>query len=202
MAKTMMAVMVSALLLSGCSLFVTSKEPPSAAYYKELDRWHRKAMLYHGVEVTMQLDVVYKGADFRRAYMTEYIRRLGIEQPRAAHLMERELSKTEQYTELILVAATPVDEWNDLDSPNSIWRLYLVDEDGEKVEPVKIERLEKSAYIREFFPFVDEWSVVYRVVFPRLTPRGHTIGEGSEYIRLDVAGIKGSSSVMWNLNEQ
>ncbi len=189
-------------LVAGCSMLAERPESEGRNYYAVLERWTGGAKVYKGVDVILEVDVVYMGREFKTAYVEEYAARLGMDEDRKKRMLERELEKLDEYNELILVAATPVEEWNDFESRRSIWRLYLVDEDGESVEPLEIKRLDRDAFLREFFPFVDEWSTVYRVTFPRLTPKGHTIGEGSQYIRLKISGIKGSTELLWNLKEQ
>ncbi len=197
--KTTRYIVIVLLFLAGCTTMVEERPTPKHDYYSILERWTRTETVYSGVETTLHIDAVYLGGEFRTAYVEEYARRLRLSQEKRENLKRAELSKLEEYNEFILVTATPVEEWNDFDRKDSIWRLYLVDEDGERVEPVSVSRVEKDAILREFFPFVDEWCSVYRVIFPRLTPKGHTIGEDSEYIRLEVSGIKGTAELVWNL---
>ncbi len=200
--KHYISIMLVSLVFAGCTMLAEKPgQPEEVDYYSILERWTRTERVYSGVEVTLHIDVVYMGREMRTAYLQEYAGRLGLTEEKKESLKRAELSKLEEYNEFILVAATPVEEWNDLDSKDSIWRLYLVDEDGDRVEPVEIERLDRDAILREFFPFIDEWSTPYRVIFPRLTPEGHTIGTDSEYIRLKVSGIKGSTELLWTLKE-
>lgn len=188
---------------AGCTRRPVS--PPSqerSSYYQTLDEWTRSTKVFEGFESRLYIYATYKSMDFRKAYIDEYAERYQLEDDYKNALLERESLLNQKYNEFFISAFTPVDEWNDFDKRGSIWRLYLSDNNGLRVEPLEIRKVDsKDPVYGEFFPFLDPWSRGYLVRFPRYDYKGRgPIGEEkSEYLKLTVTGIKGRGELVWSL---
>ena len=142
----------------------------------------------------LHIYAVYKSETFRRAYIDEYASRYALSDELREVLLKLELESGEKYNEFLISAYTPVDEWNDFDDREPTWRMYLSDKSGARLEPVEIKRLDaKDPLYREFYPFIDYWSYVYSVRFPKYGVNG-TNPHGRRGQRIPhptVTGIKG-----------
>lgn len=176
------------------------KSSSEADYEKVLKAWSKAINVYSGLEARLTVYVTYKSCEFRQAYLNEYASRLQLDQEKVDILRSAEMEKAEKRFDLIFSAYTPVASWNDFDDDDSIWKLYMTDDTGMRVEPLEIKKLDSDdPLIREFYPYVDDWSVVYHVSFPRLSRKGDVIG-ASGTIKLVVTGIKGSGEARFTLS--
>src|SRR3990172_6297319 len=155
------------------------KKPSS--YNDELERLTRRGRIYEGLDARLHIYAVYKSETFRRAYIDEYASRYALSDELREVLLKFELESGEKYNEFLI-------------SDNS----------GARLEPVEIKRLDaKDPLYREFYPFIDYWSYVYSVRFPKYGVNGtHPMGGAdSEYLTLTVTGIKGAGVLKWILPE-
>ncbi|HZX35795.1 MAG TPA: hypothetical protein VFF54_04830 [Thermodesulfobacteriota bacterium] len=179
------------------------KKPSS--YNDELERLTRRGRIYEGLDARLHIYAVYKSETFRRAYIDEYASRYALSDELREVLLKFELESGEKYNEFLISAYTPLDEWNDFDDKEPTWRMYLSDKSGVRLEPLEIKRLDaKDPLYREFYPFIDYWSYVYSVRFPKYgADVDHPVGGAdSEYLTLAVTGIKGAGVLKWILLEK
>jgi hypothetical protein len=176
---------------------------PGKVYKGELDRWTRSEEIYDGLNSIAFMHATYKTKSFREAYAGLYTEIYQLDERYGATLMERELDLSSMYNEFFVSFFTTNEKWNDLDREDSIWRLYLVDSTGARVSPEAVTRLEATAVIREFFPYLDLWSAAYSVKFPRrhLEASGVIPSQEAEYIRLIVTGVLGKGELEWRLTD-
>ncbi len=195
-----------ALILSafaaGCSSgrAVTKK----AAYGDSLDRWTRSTTVYEGMEPRLYVNATYKDKTFRDAYADRYAEGFELSEAYRSKLLERESEAAEQYNEFFLTAYSPAEALNDLDSKNSVWRLFLDDSSGARLTPVSITRLDPAdALLREFFPFFDPWSRAYLVKFPKYSETGAEPipGPDTSFIKITVTGLFGKGELVWRLKD-
>ncbi len=175
------------------------------AYRSELHDWTRSVKVYDGVVARIYLNATYKTASFRDAYVERYARSLALEPDYKAAMAERERESAERYNEFFITVYTPESAWDDLDRPDSIWRLYLETDSGERLSPVSVDRADPDAVdlLREFFPYFDPWSTAYIVKFPKYTTAGTSPipSEETASLRLIVTGILGKGEVEWRLKD-
>ena len=196
---TLLAVLVAA--QAGCA--AKGKGLTGADYFALLDNWTRIEKVYEGFEPRLILKATYKNRPFRYAYIDRYVEdyKLG---PRYKEAMrEKALELSELYNEFLFAAHTPTVDWNDFDKRDSIWKLYLEDNLGNRLTPISIDRLDgKDPLLHEFFPFIGLWSYIYIVRFPKYSEDGTESipGANTDYLRLTVAGSIASGKLEWRLN--
>jgi hypothetical protein len=61
---------------------------------------------------------------------------------------------------------------NDLDAPRSIWRVALLSEGQPEQLPVEVRTVRSDGLLRDLYPYIHEYDVLYRVRFPRAGPAG------------------------------
>jgi len=187
------------LVLGACS---GNKGVVKPEYSEELDNWTRTVKVFEGFESRLYFSATFKSASFRESYIDRYVESYGLSDTYRAALIEREAEQGDRYNEFFFTAYTPVDEWNDFDKKESIWRLYMEDDTGARLSPVSITKLDSSdPVLREFFPYFDLWSSAYVVKFPRYAEAGvePIPGPDTAYMRLIATGIIGKGKLEWRL---
>jgi hypothetical protein len=171
-------------------------------YYDVLSKWSRSDKLFKRLDARLHINATLKSVEFRRAYAEEYAHRYRFDDDKLAVLLKNELASHKAYNEFFISTYTPRDSWNDFAEKDSIWQLYLVDGEGRRAEPAEIEELDSSdVLLNEFFPYIDPWSKVYLVRFPRYDTSG-TIPIGdreSAKLTLVIVGIKAKGALIWDL---
>ncbi|MBI1911632.1 MAG: hypothetical protein HYS21_06485 [Deltaproteobacteria bacterium] len=201
--------------LAGCSVFKRKKEAPPAekkavvkspeAQYQEvLNKWTSGIKLYEGFEAKLYMSATYKGPEFRKAYIQRYAAGYQLEEGYKNALLERELEQADKYNEFFFSAYTPDEKWNDFNQPNSVWKLYLEDNLGNRLSPVSISKVNNSdPLIREFFPYLDLWSTGYIVRFPKYSETGTEPipGENTKFLKLIATGVLAKGELVWKLKD-
>jgi hypothetical protein len=192
------------LLIAGCGTIAwdTSAvvQPRPSGYLLVLEEWTRSKDVYEGFESRLFVRATYKSLPFREAYIDEYAEKYRIDEDLKRVLMEREVESFQTYNEFFISAGTPVDFWNDFDQMDSLWKLYLEDDVGRKVEPVDIRKVEaQDQRIKAFFPYLNYWSIGYIVKFPKHDATGEVVGKDASSLRLVLTGVIGQTELEWGL---
>ena len=169
-------------------------------YNSELNRWTRSARIYRGVDVSLSVVATYRSPSFRRAYAEYYAESFDLSASEKARLMEEESTRGGSFTEFFLSVHAAEEALNDLDAPDSSWKVYLEDDRGRRTAPAFIRRLRGRDPVRaEFFPYLDLWSTAYEIGFP-LRGAGPSAGlpaPDSGHLRLVLASVLGRVELSW-----
>ena len=167
------------LSMVGCSHFesyldVMRDKGLSDEYQAVLAQWTRSRTIYSEFETKAIITATYESPAFASAYLKEY--------SRIYHLRDEEVKKRDEITRegtsenrgFVFYAYIPEKKSNDFDKRGSLWTVFLVNEKGERVDPVDLRRIEPlSPMITEFFPYVNpHYGIAYRVRFPVTHPTG------------------------------
>ncbi|MFQ6111124.1 MAG: hypothetical protein ACE5LX_03730 [Nitrospinota bacterium] len=197
------------LLLAASFLLLSCAGPipvgdPSARFYlgparpleNTISRWTRTQKLYRDLETIMILDALFRHPEVRQA-MAEYLASSrGLSQEKARALKEKEAEEAREELEFILAVYTGRREWNDFHLKGSVWRLFLEDDRGRRVEPTSIRRLklfQKASPLLSIYRFVTPWKETYSVSFPR---DGLNLAKGRG-IKLVITGLLGRVELRW-----
>ena len=202
----LLARVVSALLciviLGGCA---AGKGPRVYDYDDEFDRWTRTVKIYDGIETVAIVNATYKTSAFVEAYVNKYAKSIQADEDYTKVILEGQLSDLERYNEIFLTLYTPDEKWNDLVRLDaSIWRLYLEDGSGARLQPVSIRRVDRDDVMaRQFFPYYDEWNVAYVIQFPKyaVTSVESVPGKNAKTLTFTITGILGEGKIKWGLEE-
>ena len=194
-----------AVLVAGHAGCAAKKGAAGPGYFELLDSWTRVEKVYDGFEPRLVLKATYKNRSFRYAYIDRYADDYKLSPRYKEAMREKAMELSELYNEFILAAHTPTDRWNDFEEVDSIWKLYLEDNLGNRLTPISIDELDaKDPLLQEFFPHIGLWSSIYIVRFPKYSEGGTESipGAGTDYLRLIVAGALGSGKLEWRLKEE
>jgi len=176
-----------------------------AGYFSELSRWTRSKNVFKGFEDRLYISATFKSRAFRKAYAQYYAQSYRLDSDYSAALLKREMDRADKFNEVFFTVYTPEGDWNDFNKKNSVWKIYLEDNLGNRLEPISVERVDgSSSIIREFFPYFDLWSTAYSARFPKYSAGGTEPipGKNTEYLKLVVTGVLASGELKWDLKKK
>ena len=169
----MRRLLLGAALLLACARvpFVEPQPIPQAdqgAWKVERERYTRAGKIYDGFATNAFASAVYQPIEVREARVDRVAtwRKLTVQEKGA--LLATERDEAARWDDFLLALFTPDRADNDLDTARSVWRVALVLPEGD-VLPEKIELVHVDATVRELYPNVGDFDVVYRVRFPRVS---------------------------------
>ncbi len=192
-------------LVAACGHNRVSLEPPGQPishkeYVDELKRWSRHGQIFFDFDAALQVDATFKSVEFRQAYASQWIELYHVSPTRAGEARQQILDDGGQSYEFFLSTAAHYQELNDF-SRRSVWRVALVNDDGNEVLPVTVDALrDKRDMYAAFFPYISVFARTWRVRFPRALPDGKPlISSGTKVVTLRLSGPPGSVDLAWKL---
>ena len=184
------------------SRFVESVDPYHTDTYKRIcDQWTREARIHHGFEVPLIVSATFKSADFRRAYADEYAEAYQLTPAGRKQFVEDQMKAGRLGHEFFMATFVRETGWDDFDKANSMWKLLLVNDEGERVAPVEVRNLKRQkAVMSHFFPYITPWKSVYMARFPcNITESDRPIiGDDTKEIKLVITSVLGTAELLWN----
>lgn len=148
-------------------LDIAREKGMSESYLQVLKQWTRSHVLYSQFETKAHIGATLRSPEFNRAYLDEYTRiyQLGAEERTKREEMQT-VSLSES-TEFIFYAYIPNKVENDFDRRESIWSIFLVNGQGEKIAPAEVRRIDPVTQVMtEFFPYINPYyGMAYRLRF-------------------------------------
>jgi len=171
-------------------------------YEKVLEKWSREARIHRGLEVVLIACATFKSEEYRRAYADEYAmaRRLTAEE--RERFVGDQLNAANLGHEFLMASFVPDKEWDDFGQAKSMWRLFLVNDNNERLEPVEVRRLRgQDAVLSHFFPYITPHKSTYVVRFPIDNPGSGQpfIRDTIKSIRLVIASVLGTAEMDWQI---
>lgn len=191
---------------AGCAAVESFRGQPearptaSATYRGLLNRWTRQDLEYDELETKLLVWATYKSWPFRQAYVAEYARVYVLPEAEREALLEREIAALETYHDFVVAMYAPVRESAELIRERRVWRLYLEGPGGVRVSPSVVERIkEPLPVVSAFFPYVDRWSRVFLVRFPKQTADGRPVlpRPESDPFRLLLVSTEAHATLTW-----
>lgn len=200
------AVSMSAANCTKITRFVqTAKNSYHTKNYEEVcDKWSREARVHHGFEVEYIVAGTFKSKAFRRAYVDEYAEAYKLNPEEKRLLLRDQLREADLNHEFQLALFVPEKKWEKIDKPESMWKLYLTNDRGKRVEPSEVQKIKQgNAETYHFFPYVTPWKSVYVVRFPCHIPETNRplVDEKTKEIKLVITSVLGTAQMDWNLEQ-
>ena len=194
-----------ALALAGCAgsppnpRFVgtwPAQVPSSGAYDDETAAWTRSGELHANFQQVAKLHALIKSPSWRAAWVARRAQRGRLSDAARAELMAAQQQADQEALEVVLVVTTWDRSENDLDrGGRSVWRIALVDADGNEVLPTEIKRDRRPEMVlRAEYEGVDDFARVYVAKFPRAT---HIYGDEVQKVGLRMSSPRGGIELTW-----
>ena len=176
-------------------LNIMKDESISKEYLNVLNLWTRDETVYSQFETRVHIVATYKNREFNKAYISEYSRIHSLTEPERRKKEQILTDISSDFTEFLFYAYTPEKEPNDFDRQNSIWKIFLLDEKGNRMYPVEVRKIKKiTPIIEEFYPYVKRYyGMFYSLKFPP-TEEGN-----ARHLRLVFASVLGRVELEWKM---
>ena len=159
--------------------------------------WTRKAQLHAAYQEVCELVATFKSAEWRAAHAAyEADNRGRTGEARASHIAQARAEVAGPY-EIQVMLTTWDRRENDLDrGKKSVWRVVLIDERGQEIEPLEVVKDRRPSYVvRAEFPGLGEFATPYIARFPRTT---QLLGPTARQLRLRMSSTHGGVEVTGN----
>jgi hypothetical protein len=194
---------VLALLCAACAATypavpLTEDWPAAMRDYEDVVAdWTRKAELRANYQEICELVATFKSAEWRAAHAAHDAEIRGLTGEARDRRITQARAEVAGPYEIQLMVTTWDRRENDLDrGKKSVWRVALIDEKGQEIEPLEIIKDRRPAFVvRAEFPALGEFATPYVARFPRTTP---LLGPGAKQLRLRMSSTRGGLEVSWN----
>jgi hypothetical protein len=165
-------------------------------YDRTTEAWTAKTNLRDQYQEILELAAVFKSPQWRAAHASRdaFYRKLEGQQ-REQVMAQAQAAWQGPYEVALLVTMWDRRE-NDLDrGKKSNWRVVLVDEAGNEIEPLEIVKDKRPAFtIRSDYSAFGDFATAYIARFPR---DKQLFGDGVKRVRLRMSGVRGGVEVVW-----
>ena len=174
------AILISLFLVSltGCASMrayvgsyveMAKEQDLSDAYKDSLQRWTRAQTAYSGFETRFHISATYRSQSFRDAFLKEQARIFILDPEEQKKREAQQRDTAADFTEFFFYAYTADKGLNDFGERNSLWRVFIVDETGQQINPLEIRKIDKvSPVVEALFPYVQKhYGFCYHIKFPR-----------------------------------
>lgn len=191
--------------LIGCAGFQGGEAPSGIGakdYKRLLNKWTEEAKVYQGLETGLLTVATFKSWEFRQAYVEKYAQIYLLEPDNKEEMLGKERVISDELNEFFLSVYTPDHDLDDFSKDDSVWKIYLLDDRGNMLEPTEIEEAkEKLSFLKELYPYITPWSSFYELRFsqnfsetqePFITPE-------TRYIKLVITSPSTRAVMTWKL---
>lgn len=184
------------LQLIGCDYGKVLCPPPASqeAWTKVVKQWTRSNRIYDRFKTELMAWATYRSEKFRRGYVVRYAAAYGLTPAEQAKMLADQLAAHRRDIVFLFAAFTPDRVNNDFNRKKSMWRLWLEDEFGRRLEPYEVRRIRKvSDKLYRFYPHLTPYMNVYVVRFRRKDPRTKRpfLRAGAKQMSFWISGLPG-----------
>ncbi|MCB9565187.1 MAG: hypothetical protein H6709_14680 [Kofleriaceae bacterium] len=177
---------------------LTGAWPAQGGDYKRVTRaWTRAASIRAEYQLVAKIHATLKSPEWRAAWLARRVRTGSLGAQAQADLERREHDADAAAVEVEIILVTWDRRENDLErGDRSVWRLWLVDADGNEIPPIEVKRDKRPEnIIRSEFPSFGDFSQAYVARFPR-TDR--IFGPGVDSVALRLSSTRGGVQLIWH----
>jgi hypothetical protein len=158
--------------------------------------WTRKAQLRGEYQEVCELVATLKSAEWRASHASHDADVRGLTGTAREQYLAASRTELAGPYELEVMVTTWDRRENDLDrGKKSVWRVVLIDETGQEIEPLEIVKDRRPLFVvRAEFPSLGEFAQAYVARFPRTAA---IFGPAAKQIRLRMSSTRGGLEVDW-----
>ncbi|MBN2054603.1 hypothetical protein JW905_06760 [bacterium] len=202
--------MMIGLLLTGCMApsamkLLPAPELPAGKVRPNnvINRWTRETNRLRRFQTVIDAAAVYMCWNVRAALIADEINAKKLDPAAAAMLIERGRTLDKKYDEFILAVDSSNEEWSDLESDESPWRITLDRGDGGEMEPIQIESWEpKDLELWKYYEFISPWSKVYRIRFEKPGAAPNAPKHLVSALGLALRSVIGKADLRWSIETE
>jgi hypothetical protein len=202
MLRVLLALLPALVLATGCGgtpprVRLTTDWPGQAPDFQDAsDKWTRASSLRAQYQEVLELAAVLKSPEWRAAHAARDAEHRGLAGAAREQRMAQARAEMEGPWEVALLVTTWDRRENDLDrGKRSVWRVVLVDDAGNEIEPIEIIKDRRPAFtLRADYPALGDFATAYTARFPRDV---RVMGPGVDRVRLRMSSPRGAVELVW-----
>jgi hypothetical protein len=165
-------------------------------YGDVVDDWTRKAQLRGEYQEVCELVATLKSPEWRASHAVHDAEIRGLTGDARAQYVAKSQADIAGPYELEVMVTTWDRRENDLDrGKKSVWRVVLINEQGQEIEPLEIIKDRRPVYVvRAEFPALGEFATPYIARFPHSAA---VLGPSAKEVRLRMSSPRGGLEVQW-----
>lgn len=169
---------------------------PIPDYGRTVATWTRSAQLRADYQEVCDLVATFKSAEWRAAYAMRDAEIRGLAGDALTQRLAQSRAELAGPYEIEVMVTTWDRRENDLDrGKKSVWRIVLIDEKGQEIEPLEIIKDRRPVFVvRAEFPALREFATPYIVRFPH---GAQLFGPEAKQVRLRMSSTRGGLEVLW-----
>jgi hypothetical protein len=179
------------------SVRLTEDWPATILDYSDVvQAWTRRAELRGDYQEVCELVATLKSPEWRASHAVHDAEIRGLTGQGREQSLAQARAEVAGPFELEVMVTTWDRRENDLDrGKKSVWRIVLIDESGQEIEPLEIVKDRRPAFVvRAEFPSLGEFATPYIARFPRTAA---IFGPSAKQVRLRMSSPRGGLEVVW-----
>ena len=195
---TLLVCLVAACGAAEPRVHLTEEWPKSIDDYDDVvEKWTRKGTLRGGYQEVLELAATLKSPEWRASHAARDAANRGLQGEARAQLIAQAQAAAAGPYELQVMVTTWDRRENDLDrGAKSVWRIFLLDDQGMEVAPLEIVKDKRPAFVvRAEYPDLGDFAQSYVARFPR---EAKVLGPGVKRVRLRISSSRGGLELTWN----
>jgi hypothetical protein len=177
-------------------------QAPSAREYVDLVKlWTRHGHLRQDFDIALDVDATMRSPEFRAGYAEKYLAVYHVGPSLAGQKrVELRALGADRY-EFHVETQAHTYELNDLSQRKGYWRVALINDRNQEVQPVEVRALkDRPELAAAFYPYAGLFSRGWDLSFPQTLPDGTPLVQPeSRSLTLRFAGPQGSVDLIWKL---
>jgi hypothetical protein len=176
---------------------LTEDWPATVRDYREVTQdWTRRAELHADYQEVGELAVTLKSPEWRASHAVHDAELRGLTGAARDQQIAQARAEVAGPFEFEVMLTTWDRRENDLDrGKKSVWRVVLIDESGQEIEPLEIVKDRRPTFVvRAEFPSLGEFAMPYLVRFPHTAA---IFGPAAKQVRLRMSSPRGGLEVAW-----
>jgi hypothetical protein len=202
--------LLASLAVCSCAPPVVPLKPVSqhytaADYDAVYERWtrHARAFDFGQLRSVLNASATFEAPEFRWAYVVRYTEDYAIAPETRTDMLRQSLADADLHHRFVVTLGNGRPKELDLTSPESAFRIVLVDDRGRTLAPIEITRVRKpSVAERSYFQTISPYRLAFRVVFAAKDGQGlPTLAPDAHYAVLRLTGPGGQVDLKWEFRE-
>jgi len=169
-----------------------------AKHYPEVRKhWTRHGRVIQSFDTNLEVHVTYLSSELVSAHAALYAEHYQLSRAERQRYLAKRLAEVEAHHEFFMGATTADHGWNDFDREESIWRITLEDDQGTRVRPLAVKRIDVKETHRVYFPYLSVFHRAYHLIFPRQVGKKPFITPANRWFKLIIASPLGDVTLAW-----
>jgi len=173
---------------------------PDRSYYDVLEQYTKYISRYDGLDNRFFLAATWESWAFRQRRIAATAEFLAMPAGEVEANLARERAEAIEFVDVFVGLYTAESRWNDLSSPDTIWRIELEAPDGGVVLPARVERIQRpNANVRALYGYLTPFWTAYRVRFPAYDAEGRRVVREGGTLRMRLTSAVGAATPTWEV---